>query len=71
MRIITSAAFFLAVTAFFMPLSSVANAAPIPCHETPGFYTNSDGQEVHRPECVTTHQEGETAICKPSKVAEY
>jgi hypothetical protein len=32
------------------------------CHETPGSYTNVDGQEVHRPECLTTHQEGETAI---------
>jgi Protein of unknown function (DUF3761) len=33
------------------------------CHETPGSYVNVDGQEVHRPECVTTHQDGETAIC--------
>jgi hypothetical protein len=33
------------------------------CHETAGSYVNVDGQEVHRPECTTTHQDGETAIC--------
>jgi Protein of unknown function (DUF3761) len=33
------------------------------CQETPGYYINSDGLEVHRPGCATTHQDGETAIC--------
>jgi len=32
------------------------------CPETFGSYVNVDGQVVHRPECVTTHQDGETAI---------
>jgi hypothetical protein len=44
-------------------LPNAALALPLACHETPGYYVNSDGQVVHRPECVQTHQEGETAIC--------
>lgn len=48
--------------AAFILWSAAASASPA-CHETPGYYVNSDGQVVHRPECVTTHQPGETAIC--------
>jgi hypothetical protein len=49
------------VSAPFLP--NAAFAVPLAYHETAGSYVNSDGQVVHRPECVTTHQEGETAIC--------
>jgi hypothetical protein len=42
--------------------SAEAMASPA-CHDTPGYYVNSEGQTVHRPECVTVHQPGETAIC--------
>jgi hypothetical protein len=56
-------ALFPACVLFLALFQSASYAGPLPCHETPGSYTNSDGQEVHRPECVTTHQEGETAIC--------
>ena len=34
------------------------------CRDIPGYYINSDGRRVHRPECVTEHQSGETAICR-------
>ncbi len=43
-------------------LSPVAASAST-CHATPGSYADVDGDTVHRPECVTTHQAGETAIC--------
>jgi len=42
--------------------SALGDSAP-KCHATPGYYLNAEGQQVHRPECVTTHQPGETAIC--------
>jgi hypothetical protein len=51
------------MAAVFSMLAIIGAAAKTECHETPGSYVNVDGQEVHRPECVTTHQEGETAIC--------
>jgi hypothetical protein len=44
-------------------LSPAIALAASDCHAIPGYYTNEDGQEVHRPVCATTHQEGETAIC--------
>ncbi len=44
-------------------LLSPAIASAGTCHDTPGYYTNEDGQEVHRPVCSATHQAGETAIC--------
>ncbi len=44
-------------------LLSPTIASASTCHATPGYYTNEDGQEVHRPVCSTTHQAGETAIC--------
>ncbi len=47
------------IAACLLPLPASAAA----CHATPGYYTNEDGQEVHRPVCVTGHQAGETAIC--------
>ena len=53
----------------FLPSALIAGALLSPsialatCHATPGYYTNEDGQEVHRPVCATTHQAGETAIC--------
>lgn len=43
-------------------LSPIAASAST-CHATPGSYTDVDGDTVHRPVCVTTHQAGETAIC--------
>lgn len=36
--------------------------APAGCHDTQGYYINSDHKLVHRPECVPD-QGGETAIC--------
>ncbi len=44
-------------------LSPMPASAGTHCHATPGYYTNEDGEEVHRPVCATAHQEGETAIC--------
>jgi hypothetical protein len=51
------------MAAAFSIFSIVGAAAKTECHETPGSYVNPDGVKVHRPECVMTHQEGETAIC--------
>ena len=60
MKIFTLAALAIAC---MVAAASGSDAKTGACHETAGSYINSDGQEVHRPECVTTHQEGETAIC--------
>ncbi len=46
--------------ALFVPAIALPASA---CHDTPGYYINEDGREVHRPVCATTHQAGETAIC--------
>jgi hypothetical protein len=48
-------------------IESLKNAAtaekPPACHDTAGYYINSDGRRVHRPECLVD-QPGETAICR-------
>jgi Protein of unknown function (DUF3761) len=51
----------IALASFTIATSAFASESK--CHETPGYYTNSAGESVHRPECVPEHQEGETAIC--------
>jgi Protein of unknown function (DUF3761) len=54
----------------FMPVCSIwRRKETLACHDFPGDYTNSDGQLVHRPKCVTEHQPGETAICRDGSQA--
>jgi len=51
-----------ALIAAWLLLPGIPRAATA-CHDSPGYYTDVDGDAVHRPVCATTHQAGETAIC--------